>query len=284
MFDAYIPYVLASNQNFPVQYENIVPLPVMVASKYPDRTSYPLQFSGLLPSENPDIPGSEQNFEHHAAEATVQNPSGIDFDVPSNVNITSLTDDSEMSMECHTECDTLDQDLAHVDEQLVITQLVETDRTVSEQDDKENSQSASSSRYTPTIHTLESAFAADPAGLAGSLVSLPECWTSVHELVKVADQLRPDRTPQEYTEEEICNMKKAVIYFHISRCYLEASYLYAVILAWNYSRDLQDRWTSFSYVLCYAGVAYTDAHLSIVSCLLLTELENISQSSSESVQ
>jgi hypothetical protein len=127
-------------------------------------------------------------------------------------------------------------------------------------------------------------FAADPAGLAGSLFSLPERWASVNELVKVADQLRPDRPPAEFTEEEIFNMSKAVTYLHASRYSLEASYLYAMILAWRHSRNLQDLWGSFIYVLNYAKVAHTNAHLSIVYDLLVTELERMPESSSASTQ
>jgi hypothetical protein len=283
MSDVDTPYVLAYDQLFPVlRCENLVPLPVMVPSKSPDNTSYPLQYSGLQPSVNLDLSGDEQNFEHTGAKVTVQNPSCIEIDVPYSVNTTSPIDDAEISLKTNIiECDRLSQDTAaQLDKQAVVMQLAEKKAAAPGQNDKDISQSTQTSRYTPTIYTLESAFAADPAGLAGSLVSLPACWTSVNELVKVADQLRPERPPEDFTKEEISNVEGAVTYLHSSRCLLEASYLYAMLLAWRYSRNLQDSWRSFTFVLDYAKVASTNAHLSIVSHLLVTMLERKSESTS----
>jgi hypothetical protein len=101
-------------------------------------------------------------------------------------------------------------------------------------------------------------------------------WSSVQEVSRYAKKVQSNRPIQEFSEEEILDLRMAADYLQILHFDDEASYLYAPVIQW-YQADTRGRErTVFITTILHAYAAISENHQEIVQNLLITELNKAS--------
>jgi hypothetical protein len=121
-------------------------------------------------------------------------------------------------------------------------------------------QSAIPSSWTDSIDTASS-------------FSLPERWTYVDDLVRVARQFDPNRPIDTFTEQEIGDMKLAADYLSILHFNDEACYLYALVAKRFRADDRMQTSQGLSTLVNFAGAALSKADKAISHNIIQEQLD-----------
>jgi hypothetical protein len=147
--------------------------------------------------------------------------------------------------------------------------------------------SMSTDRHTAVQDDVLSIFTEDPPRTesswtdsvrTGSQFSLPERWTYVEELVRVARQVDPNRPIDSFSEDEISNMKMAADY--LSTLYFddEACYLYALVAKRFRAEQCKQTSQSLSTIVNFARTAMIMTDKAIIYNLLQEQIDGESNS------